>query len=88
MTPIKDIPQFRKDCKRFQDAIAGLNSEELKSQLTSLYKDFLIKVSAVDRSLSSIPPDFKEVAFTHKQLVDDLTHSRMRIENFIKSNIK
>lgn len=88
MTPIRELPQFRKDCKRFQDAVAKAATPEIKSQLTSLYKDFLIKVSAVDRSLESVPPDFKEVAFTHKQLVDDLTHARLRIENFIKSNIK
>jgi hypothetical protein len=87
MTPIRELPQFRKDCKRFQDAILRAKSEEDKQKLTSLYKDFLIKASLVDNSIDGIKSDFKDSVFTHKQLVDELTRARVRVENFIKHNI-
>jgi hypothetical protein len=87
MTPIRELPQFRQDCKRFQNAITNAKTDDDKQKLTSLYKDFLIKASSVDTSIDGIKTDFKDSVFTHKHLVDELTQARLRIENFIKSNI-
>jgi hypothetical protein len=87
MTPIRELQEFRKDCKRFQEAISKSPSNEIKTKITSLYKDFLIKAEAVDRNVQGVVLDYKESSFSLRFLVTELTQSRMRIENFINEHI-
>jgi len=87
MIPIQELPQFKQDCKRFQDAISKLTSDDDKSRLTSLYNDFLVKVASVDRLVTSSPAEFKEISFTHKTLISEMTRSKIQVENFIKKHL-
>ena len=51
MISIQDNPRFKKDCEKYNKAIKECSNEILKSELKSLYDQFLKLVKQLDQGL-------------------------------------
>jgi len=51
MISIQDHPRFKKDCERYNAVIKECNDSTVKSELKSLYDQFLKLVKQIDQGL-------------------------------------
>lgn len=82
---IKDLPQFKQDCQRFQRVIASVADPEKKTTLHNMYKDFILKASNIDQSMEDFSMGFGGPGIDHKDMIEEFKKIRLAIERYITS---
>lgn len=82
---IRELDRFKKDCEKYERIIVKLteiNAGKAKS-IETIYKDFLLKVEAVDKSVEDMVSGFVAVGLQHGTYVEELKKVRLKLDHEI-----
>jgi hypothetical protein len=78
---IQDNPRFKKDCEKYNKAIKECSDEIIKSELKSLYDQFLKLVKQLDQSQIALISERVINNTQHTELKNNLANIRARLES-------
>jgi hypothetical protein len=79
---IRDLPEFHKDLETYKEKVASIKDKKDREYGEALIADFVIKVEAVDQSVSDMASGFSAVGLQHSTFSKDLKDARLKLHNF------